>query len=285
MNKNSVIDEYFIKKMSNETVLVEQREVTENVELQTFSNELFGEIRTVVIDDEPWFVLVDICRSLGLTNSSVVAGRLDEDERRKFNLPRQGNTHIVNESGLYKVIFRSDKPEAKIFTKWVTSEILPTIRKHGMYATDEKLNNPDLLIQVAIKLKEERERNNLLILENKKKDERIEHLIPHATFSKEFLKSDGTVKVGILAKHLCKLGVPIGRNRLFKYLKQHKYISYEDGYNIPTQKSINLGIMELEEKLFYDKEGNLKNGRVTKINPKGMKYFYRKLSSKKIASA
>ena len=125
---------------------------------------------------------------------------------------------------------------------------------------------------------EQEEKIERLKIENKK-------LEPHANFSKEFLRSKGTVKVGILAKHLCKLGVPIGRNRLFKYLKQHKYISYDDGYNIPTQKSINLGIMELEEKLFYDKEGNLKNGRVTKITPKGMKYFYRKLSAKKIVSA
>lgn len=88
-------------------------------------------------------------RILHTSITTQMASRLDEDERRKFNLPRQGNTHIVNESGLYKVIFRSDKPEAKAFTKWVTSEILPAIRKHGMYTT----------------------------LENKKKIERIEHLV------------------------------------------------------------------------------------------------------------
>ena len=282
MDKNSVIDEYFIKKMSNETVLVEQREVTENVELQTFSNELFGEIRTVVIDDEPWFVLVDICRSLGLTNSRVVAGRLDEDERRKFNLPRQGNTHIVNESGLYKVIFRSDKPEAKIFTKWVTSEILPTIRKHGMYATDEILNNPDLLIQVATKLKEEREKNALLILENKKNEDKINHLTPHANYSKEFLKSEGAMDINALSKNLQKIGVPMGRNQLFVYLRDNGYIVKSGDFNIPSQKSIKLGIMVNEEYTFHDKSGSIRNARLAKITPKGTAYFYKKFKEGEI---
>ena len=138
-------------------------------ELQIFNNSEFGEVRTIVIDNEPWFVLIDLCKALNIKNTTQMASRLDEDERAMFNIGRQGNANIVNESGLYKVIFRSDKPEAKAFTKWVTSEILPAIRKHGMYTTDELLDNPDLLIQVATKLKEEREKNNLLVLENKKK--------------------------------------------------------------------------------------------------------------------
>lgn len=103
-------------------------------ELQTFSfNE--HEVRSILIDNQPWFVLKDVCDILGLSNPTMVADRLDEDERAKLNLGRQGDANIINESGLYKVIFQSKKLEAKRFTKWVTSEVLPAIRKTGMYAS------------------------------------------------------------------------------------------------------------------------------------------------------
>jgi prophage antirepressor-like protein len=101
--------------------------------LQIFNNEDFGEVRTAVVDNEPMFCLIDICKALELSNSRIVADRLDEDERRKLDLPRQGETWFVTESGLYAVILRSDKPNAKKFRKWVTSEVLPSIRKIGSY--------------------------------------------------------------------------------------------------------------------------------------------------------
>lgn len=111
--------------------------------LQIFNNEEFGEIRTVVVNDEPMFCLIDICKALELSNSRIVADRLDEDERRKLDLHRQGETWFVTESGLYAVILRSDKPNAKKFRKWVTSEVLPSIRKTGSYnkpmSTAEKI--------------------------------------------------------------------------------------------------------------------------------------------------
>ena len=103
-------------------------------ELQIFNNEEFGEVRTAVVDNEPMFCLIDICKALELSNSRIVAERLDEDERRKLDLPRQGETWFVTESGLYAVILRSDKPNAKKFRKWVTSEVLPAIRKTGSYS-------------------------------------------------------------------------------------------------------------------------------------------------------
>ena len=117
-------------------------------ELQVFSYNS-SEVRTVMRDGELWFCLIDVCGILGLSNPRSVADRLDKDERRKFDLPRQGNTWFINESGLYSVILRSDKPEAKPFRKWVTSEVLPTIRKTGRYGLDDtkaalaeaKLNN------------------------------------------------------------------------------------------------------------------------------------------------
>ena len=268
------------RKIINSTeILSDERE------LQIFNNEEFGEVRTIVIDNEPWFVLIDLCKALNIKNTTQMASRLDEDEWAMFNIGCQGNANIVNESGLYKVIFRSDKPEAKAFTKWVTSEILPAIRKHGMYTTDELLDNPDLLIQVATKLKEEREKNNLLVLENKKKIERIEHLEPHADFSKEFLKSEGAMDINALSKNLQKIGVPMGRNQLFVYLRDNGYIVKSGDFNIPSQKSIKLGIMVNEEYTFHDKSGSIRNARLAKITPKGTAYFYKKLSQKKIVSA
>lgn len=111
--------------------------------LQIFNNDEFGAIRTAVVNNEPMFCLIDICKALELSNSRIVADRLDEDERRKLDLPRQGETWFVTESGLYAVILRSDKPNAKKFRKWVTSKVLPSIRKTGSYnkpmSTAEKI--------------------------------------------------------------------------------------------------------------------------------------------------
>ena len=107
--------------------------------IEVFENPIFGQIRIVMVDDEPMFCLVDVCKALELSNSRIVADRLDEDERRKLDLPRQGETWFVTESGLYAVILRSDKPNAKKFRKWVTSEVLPTIRKTGGYVNNDEL--------------------------------------------------------------------------------------------------------------------------------------------------
>lgn len=102
-------------------------------EIEVYKSNEFGEIRTVVVNDEPMFCLIDICKALELSNSRIVADRLDEDERRKLDLPRQGETWFITESGLYAVVLRSDKPAAKKFRKWITSEVLPAIRKTGTY--------------------------------------------------------------------------------------------------------------------------------------------------------
>lgn len=147
-------------------------------EIKVFNSVEFGEIRTAVVNNEPMFCLIDICKALGIKNVTDVAKRLAEDERTRLNLGRAGETNFVTESGLYAVVLRSDKPAAKKFRKWVTSEVLPSIRKHGMYATDNVidniLNNPDFGIELLTKLKEERaarvkaeQRNAVLMHVNK----------------------------------------------------------------------------------------------------------------------
>lgn len=126
-------------------------------EVEIFKNEQFGEVRVISKENEPWFVVKDVCTILDLSNPTVAIQNLDIDEVTKLNLGGQiGETNLINESGLYTLIIRSRKEEAKKFRRWVTSEVLPSIRKHGMYAQDELLDNPDLLIAAATKLKEER---------------------------------------------------------------------------------------------------------------------------------
>lgn len=130
--------------------------------IEVFENPIFGQIRMVMVDDEPMFCLVDVCRALGISNPTMVAQRLDEDESTKLDLGRAGESNFITESGLYAVILRSDKPNAKKFRKWVTSEVLPSIRKHGAYATkdtiDKIISNPDYGIALLQSLKEEREK-------------------------------------------------------------------------------------------------------------------------------
>ena len=115
-------------------------------DLQIFQNSEFGAIRTVTLDDEPMFCLADVCKALDIKNATDVAKRLDDDERTRLNLGRQGETNFVTESGLYAVILRSDKPNAKKFRKWITGEVLPSIRKNGGYiAGQETLSDEELL--------------------------------------------------------------------------------------------------------------------------------------------
>ena len=127
--------------------------------IEVFESPIFGQIRMAMVDDEPMFCLIDVCRALGMSNPTMVAQRLDEDERTKLDLGRAGETNFITESGLYAVILRSDKPNAKKFRKWVTSEVLPSIRKHGAYATkdtiDKIISNPDYGIMLLQNLKEE----------------------------------------------------------------------------------------------------------------------------------
>lgn len=235
--------------------------------------------------EEPLFLAKDVAEWIDYSGrTGQMLNTVDEDEKLMHTLYASGQNRemwFLTENGLYEVLMQSRKPIAKEFKKQVKL-ILKEIRKHGMYATDELLDNPDLLIQVATKLKEEREKNALLILENKKNEDKINHLTPHATFSKDFLKSEGTIQIGSLAKHLNGMGIDIGRNRLFKCLRENKYVYYEEGCNVPSQKSINLGIMELEENLSFDRRGNPVNNRVTKITPKGMAYFYKKFKEGEI---
>jgi len=175
-------------------------------ELQLFSYENKG-VRTVQRNGDIWWVLKDVCAVLNLTTAARVAERLDEDEVSSTHIidsmSRPQSTTIINESGLYNVIIRSDKPEARKFKRWITHEVLPSIRHHGGYMTPEKveeiLSNPDTIIQLATQLKNEREQKKLLSAEIEKKDQLIGELQPKADYVDYILSSMGTMTAGQIA--------------------------------------------------------------------------------------
>lgn len=162
-------------------------------ELQNFDFEGKG-VRTIQSNLVTWFAATDVTTVLGIQNTTQAVQKLDGDERSMFNIGRQGEVNFISEPGLYKMIGSSRKPAAKRFNRWVTHEVLPSIRKHGMYATDELVNNPDLLIQVATQLKQERA--GRLIAE-----QRVNELKPKADYYDKILANKGVVTINSIAKN------------------------------------------------------------------------------------
>ena len=160
-------------------------------------------VRTAMICGDPWFVAADICRILEIRNPTMALDRLDEDERTLISIEGASNgleVNVVNEPGMYALILGSRKPEAKAFKRWVTHEVIPSIRKHGVYATEEFLENPDLAIAALIRLKEEREKRKMLELTAAVQKQRIAELQPKASYYDLILQNKNTVPVMQIAK-------------------------------------------------------------------------------------
>lgn len=173
-------------------------------EINIFENEDFGEVGTVELEGNTWFIARDVCRALELDNSRQALSRLDEDEKNTviLNDGNRGNPNmaIINESGLYSLVLSSRKPEAKAFKRWITHEVLPSIRKHGMYAMDELLDNPDIAIEALTRLKEEREKRKELEFENKVQAQQIAELQPKATYYDLVLQNPDLISTSLIAK-------------------------------------------------------------------------------------
>lgn len=256
---------------------------------EIFSCSEFGNLTVLEIDNEPWFLGKEITEKLGYEHSaSAIRNHVDSEDTQVLKYKGCANSaqatlwkgsdysdkKLINESGLYSLVLSSKLESSKRFKRWVTKEILPNIRKHGMYATEELLDNPDLLIQAATKLKEEREKNRLLQEQNKK-------MKPKALFADAVASSEQSILVGELAKLLKQNGVNTGEKRLFQYLRDNGYLIKRQGsdHNLPTQRSMELGIMEIKETVINKPNGDVKINKTTKITGKGQTYFIDKFLS------
>ncbi|NKC42371.1 phage repressor protein/antirepressor Ant [Lactobacillus mulieris] len=236
------------------------------------------DVRTVLIDEEPYFVGKDVAEVLGYKKpENAVANHVDEEDKTTTLIQGTGSNYksktvIVNESGLYSLILSSKLPTAKKFKHWVTSEVLPAIRQHGAYMTDEKafdvVNNKsglaDLLQQAADQLKQ--------------KDIQIAEMKPKALFADSVATSNSTILVGELAKILRGNGIEIGQNRLFDWLRKNGYLISKKGssYNLPTQKSMNLGLFKIKETTINHSNGSVSISKTAKVTGKGQQYFINK---------
>lgn len=249
-------------------------------ELQIFNNEEFGEIRTVLANNEPMFCLPDVCKALELSNSRVVSARLDDDERSKLDLPRQGETWFITESGLYAVILRSDKPNAKKFRKWVTSEVLPSIRKNGGYIAGQETLSDDELLSKALLVAHNKIAERDKIIEQKQA--RIEQMKPKSIFADAVATSRTSILIGDLAKLICQNGYQIGQKRLFEWLRNNGYLCKRKGtqWNMPTQKSMELGLFEVKESVHVNSNGCNIVTRTPKATGKAQIYFVNKFLGK-----
>lgn len=249
-------------------------------EMKIFENEEFGAIRTVEIDGDVWFVAKDISDKLGYAETSNMMKRIDREDFISSKLEGMNMRSIlINESGLYSAILGSKLESAKRFKRWVTSEVLPTIRKHGAYMTDitiEKMvENPDLLIELATKLKQEKE-------ERKRLEKQVEEERPHAILGRAITTAKTSILIGDLAKILNQNGVDVGAKRLFEWLRENGYLIKRKGtdWNMPTQRSMDLELFEVKESVHIDGNGCNKITRTTKVTGKGQEYFVNRFLSK-----
>lgn len=244
-------------------------------ELQIFNSEEFGEIRTVSINDEPWFVASDICRALDIQNVTQAVQKLDDDERSMFNIGRQGNANCVNEYGLYSLVLASRKPEAKKFKRWITHEVIPSIRKHGGYIAGQESMTDDQLLAKALLVAQSKiaERNQIIA----KKQERIEQMRPKEVFADAVATSKHSILIGDLAKLICQNGYQIGQKRLFQWMRENGYLMTQgSSYNRPKQRYVERGLFEIKESTVNNPDGSVRITITPKVTGKGQLYFINK---------
>lgn len=241
-----------------------------NNEIQTF-NFNAATLRTLTDENgEPWFVAKDVCDILGHSNASMALDRLDDDERAKFNLGRQGEANIVNEAGLYALVLGSRKPEARTFKRWVTHEVLPTIRKYGAYMTqqtlDKALTSPDFLIQLATRLKEEQEK--------------VKALEPKAKALDAFTDVEDRLLVRDAAKVLSNAGTPISEKQLREWMAANDWIYKTNGSWHATAKHCTTGHLVM---VMSTKHGTKADGTkfafppTVRITRKGLTLLHKRL--------
>ena len=242
--------------------------------LQIFKSKEFGQIRTATIDNEPWFVGKDVATALGYEKpTDAVRKKVEECDRgiSKMETPSgRQNMTIINESGLYALIFGSKLESAKRFKHWVTSEVLPAIRKTGGY---------------QMKAPEGKELLALAVLEAQKTIEeqsaQIERMSPKEIFADAVATSKQSILIGQLAKLICQNGHSIGQNRLFQWMRDNGYLMKSgNNYNMPMQRYVEQGLFEIKERSITNPDGSVKLTRTTKVTGKGQQYFINKFLKK-----
>lgn len=232
------------------------------------------------VDGQPLWIAIDVAKILGYRETRDMTRNLDVDESAPHNLrvrsesgvEQQREMTVITESGLYSAILRSRKPEAKEFKRWVTGEVLPAIRKHGGYLTEQKiaeaLDDPDTIIRLATSLKEERARRTELETQQK-----ID--APKVIFADAVAVSNTAILVGDLAKLLKGNGINVGANRLFGWLRENGYLIRRKGtdWNMPTQKSMDLELLRVKETVITHSDGHTSINKTPKVTGKGQRYF------------
>lgn len=243
-------------------------------------------VRVVTIDGEPWFVLVDLCKVLDIANPRNVASRLDDDSKGVRTMDTPGGAQdltIVSEAGMYEVILLSRKPEAKAFKRWITHEVIPSIRKHGGYLTPEMtervLSDPDTIIALATQLKTERAKTAKLAAQHEADK-------PKILFADSVAAAKTSILVGDLAKILRGNGINIGAQRLFAWMRNSGYLIRQKGaaWNMPTQYAIDLGLFEIKETAVTHSDGHVTISKTPKVTGKGQTYFVDRFLSGRFSS-
>lgn len=257
--------------------------------VKIFENDRFGEVRVAGTSENPLFCLADVCRVLEIKNASDCKSRLDQRGVVLTDTPtyNQHGTEVIqqlvfiNEKNLYKVIMRSDKPQAEPFQDWVCGEVLPSIRKHGAYMTNDTLEkaltSPDFLIQLATNLKEEQQKR----IEAERK---VTEAAPAVAFTNAVQSANSSCLIGELAKLIAQNGYSIGEKRLFAWMRDNGYLGkHGERYNIPNQQYVEQGFFELKKGVRSGNNGVLHTTITPKVTGKGQVYFVNKFLGNKEA--
>lgn len=256
-------------------------------ELKVFENSEFGAIRTLEENGTVLFSGSDVAKALGYNRPRDAVSRHCHHAVKHGGVSSTTNQYgvtteqtvemsFIPEGDVYRLIIRSKLPAAEKFERWVFDEVLPSLRKHGLYAADELLDNPDLMIQAMQALKAERAKNKELA-------DKVQKDAPKVLFADSVTASHTSILVYDLAKLLRQNGVSIGGNRLFGWLREHGYLVRRNGmdYNMPTQKSMELGLFEVKETAITHSDGHTSVNKTPKVTGKGQVYFVNKFLKKK----
>lgn len=248
--------------------------------LQIFNSPEFGQVRIVQQNGEPWFIGKDVAEILGYSNTKdAIAKHVDDEDKLGSQIATSGqnrNMTIINESGLYSLILSSKMPKAKEFKRWVTSEVIPAIRKTGGYiAGSENMTDAEIMAKAVLVAQSTIQQRDQRI---KELESDVAAAKPKVLFADAVSASDSTILIGDLAKILKQNGHPIGQKRLFCWMREQGYLIKRQGadYNSPTQRAMEMGLFKIKETAISHSDGHVSVSKTTKVTGKGQQYFINK---------